>query len=428
MTLTRCTGFLRRYQMETLINHDKPLLMHIDLNSCFATIEQQANPLLRGKPLVVAAYSTPNAFILAPSIEAKRIGIKMGMRVRDARLISSQVIVRTPDPPKYRDVHLKFKKIFESYSPDVTPKSIDEAIIDFHDVENLKPDLVRIAREIKSRMKTEIGEWIICSIGISTNMFLAKLGASLHKPDGLDVIDHTNLIATYKNTTLLDLCGINVRYQVRLNMGGIHTPLDFFHASCEHLEKRVFRSIVGRRWFEKLRGFEADQKDFPTKSIGQQYALKIPTDDPKALSPLIMKLCEKMGRRLRKKGLIAHGIHMWFSYRDHTSWHRGRLMNRDLYTTMELYRHAQLIFNSQPEMKAITHMGVSCYELTENNSMQMSMFEEDTSKARKVADAADELNDKYGEFTVVPGLMINMDNLILDRIAFGGVRDIEQFI
>ncbi|MGI8420589.1 MAG: DNA polymerase Y family protein [Candidatus Levyibacteriota bacterium] len=413
--------------METLINHDKPMLMHIDLNSCFATIEQQANPLLRGKPLVVAAYSTPNAFILAPSIEAKVLGIKMGMRVRDAQAISSRVVVRSPDPPKYRDVHKKFRKIFDSYSPDVTPKSIDEAIIDFRPMKNLNPDLVSIAKEIKARMKSEIGEWIRCSIGISTNMFLAKLGASLHKPDGLTVIDHTNLLEIYKNTELLDFCGINVRYKVRLNIGGIHTPLEFFHATSEHLEKRVFRSVLGRYWFKKMRGFEADQKDFPTKSIGHQYALQKPTDDPQILARLIMKLCEKMGRRVRKKGYIAHGIHMWFSYRDRTSWHRGRLVNSNLYTTLDLYRHAMSICNAQPEQKVITHMGVSCYHLTEYNNNQLSLFEEESVKAKNVATAADKLNDIYGEFTVVPGLMMNMDSTILDRIAFGGIRDMENF-
>src|SRR5258708_6905645 len=192
---------------ESLVNHEKPLIMHIDLNSCFATIEQQANPLLRGKPIVVAAYGTPNAFILAPSIEAKRIGIKMGMRVRDAQAMYPKVIIRTPDPQKYRDVHLKFKKIFEDYSPDVTPKSIDEAIIDFRQVENLHTDLLHIAKEIKARMKSEIGEWIFCSIGIATNMFLAKLAATLYKPDGLYRVDHANLLATYQKAELLDLNG-----------------------------------------------------------------------------------------------------------------------------------------------------------------------------------------------------------------------------
>jgi DNA polymerase-4 len=85
--------------------------MHVDLNSCFATIEQQANPLLRGKPMVVAAYDSPNGCVVAPSIEAKRYGIKTGMTVRDARLLYPRVIVRTPDPSKYRYVHLKFRNI-----------------------------------------------------------------------------------------------------------------------------------------------------------------------------------------------------------------------------------------------------------------------------------------------------------------------------
>ena len=100
-------------------------------------------------------------------------------------------------------------------------------------------------------------------------------------------------------------------------------------------------------------------------------------------------------------------------------------MNRELYTTIELYRHAQLIFNAQPEKKKITHMGVSCYHLSQSNDRQLSLFEADESKARKVSDAADRINDVYGEFTVVPGIMMNMDDTILDRIAFGGVREME---
>ena len=117
--------------MELPLNKNKPLLMHIDLNSCFATVEQQANFHLRGKPLVIAAYTTPNGCVVSPSIEAKKLGIRVGMTVRDARLICRDVIVRDPDPELVRDVHIRFKTIFKDYSPSVTPKSIDEAVIDF---------------------------------------------------------------------------------------------------------------------------------------------------------------------------------------------------------------------------------------------------------------------------------------------------------
>jgi len=408
-----------------LINHDKPLIMHIDLNSCFATIEQQANPLLRGKPIVVAAYGTPNAFILAPSIEAKRLGIKMGMRVRDAQTIYRNVIVRIPDPPKYRDVHLKFKKIFQDYSPEVIPKSIDEAIIDFRPTNNLHQDLVSVAKEIKQRMKDEIGEWIFCSIGIGTNMFLAKLGATFKKPDGLTYIDYKNLIAIYRHTTLLDLNGINVRYQARLNVHGIYTPYDFFRASQQILHKKIFRSVIGARWYEKLRGYEADQREFSTKSIGHQYALHKSTADLKELSKLLMKLCEKTGRRLRRKGYTARGIHLGLRYNDRTYWHHGQTGKQNLYTTGELYQQARMILTTQPKRKPVSLMSVTSYHLAAQNERQLSIFEEEITKSHNVSDAADKINDIYGEFTVVPGLMIEMDDVILDRIAFGGVREME---
>src|SRR5918998_3186801 len=200
--------------MALALNHNPPAIMHVDLNSCFATIEQQANPLLRGKPLVVAAYNSPKGTVVAPSIEAKRFGIKTGMQVWEAKLLYPGVIVRTPDPAKYRAVHLQFRNIFTDYSPDVAPKSIDEAVIDFTDTYALyNRSLVDIGQEIKRRFRSEIGEWMICSIGISTNRFLAKLAASLKKPDGLETIDHSNVLNIYQQATLLDLSGINTRYQ-----------------------------------------------------------------------------------------------------------------------------------------------------------------------------------------------------------------------
>ena len=412
--------------MELRINKNIPLIMHIDLNSCFATIEQQANPLLRGKPIVVAAYETPNGCVLAPSIEAKRLGIKTGMRVKEAKLLCPDVIVRSSDPEKYRDVHQKFKKIFTDYSDIVVPKSIDEAVIDFRSMERLKLDLVEIAKEIKQRMKKEIGEWIICSVGISVNRFLAKLAASLHKPDGLDLINHKNIEKIYGAITLLDLNGINLRFQARLNAYGIFTPLDFLNAECETLEKNVFKSVLGRQWYERIRGYEVDDVEFKTKSIGQEYALKEWTSDPRKICPMLMKLCEKMGRRLRRKSFIARGIHVGMIYRDGTYWHRARLTGEQMYTMMELYRNALLIYNQQPEIKAITKISVSCYDLSSNTKAQMTLFDIDVSKQRKTANAMDDINHRYGEFVITPALMMGMKDTILDRVPFGSTKDLED--
>ncbi len=397
--------------------------MHIDLNSCFATVEQQAYYHLRGKPVVVSAYTTPQGCVLSPSIEAKRYGIKTGMTNRQARLLCSDIIIRTCDAAKVRDVHRRFRMIFSDYSPIVIPKSIDEAILDFTGMESfLKRDLSDIAHEIKLRMRREIGEWISCSVGISTNRFLAKTAASLKKPDGLEVITYRNIEETLGKLTLIDLNGINTRYQARLNINGIFTPIQFLYAQAEFLQKQVFHGITGYYWYRRLRGWEIDDIEYERKSYGQDYSLQEATDDPEKISRLLMKLCEKMGRRLRKAGKAAGGIHVALLYRDYTYWHRARKTNRPMYTTQELFREAQYTTNQQPVKNIVRKLAVSCYDLRQAMTPQMSLFDNSDERARKISDAVDRMNDRYGEFVVTPAIMMGMQHTILDRIAFGNVE------
>ncbi len=182
------------------INANVPLIMHVDMNSCFATVEQQANPHLRGRPIAVAPYVSPKGIIIAPSIEAKALGIRLGLTVREAQIICPDIVILPPDPPKYRDAHVKFKKIFMSYTDRVTPKSIDEAVMDFSGTQLIKhKTMEEIGREIKQRVKDEIGEWMKVNVGIGTNRFLAKLAAGLHKPDGMDVISISNVLDVYRH-------------------------------------------------------------------------------------------------------------------------------------------------------------------------------------------------------------------------------------
>lgn len=412
--------------MDLPINREKPLIMHIDLNSCFATIEQQANPLLRGKPIAVAAYSTDSACILASSIESKRYGIKTGMRVYEGKRLYPNLIIRIPDPPKYRDVHLKFKKIFTTYSPEVFPRSIDEAVIDFKSVQHFYPDLIKVAKEIKRRMKQEIGEWIIASIGIATNRTLAKFAAGMDKPDGLLTIGHTNIQEIFKRAKLIDFPGINIRYEARLNAYGIYTPLDFLNATPQALGKQVFKSIVGWYWYKRLRGYEMDDVEWQTKTIGQQYALQKPTNKDSDLSRLLMKLCEKMGRRLRHANFFAHGIHIGCGFKDHTYWHHGEKVPEELHTTPELYKYSLSFLQRKPKQKIVSLLSVNCFNLTPSSYSQLGLFNENKLKWRKISNTLDRINDIYGEFSVAPATIMDMDKTILDRIAFGRIRELEN--
>lgn len=400
--------------------------MHIDLNSCFATVEQQANPLLRGIPIAVAAYAGLSGCVISPSIEAKKFGIKVGMRVKEAKYLLEDLIILPPDPPKYRAIHKLFRELFKTYSPYVVPKSIDEAVIDFTNTIAIKRGLYVVAKEIKTRMKQEIGEWISCSIGISTNRFLAKTAASLHKPDGLDIITHKNLIAVYKNLQLTDLNGINRRFEARLMANGIRTPIDFLNATAEMLKKEVFKSICGYDWYARLRGFEVDDVSFERKSFGQSYALHKFTDEIEELSRILMKLCEKMGRRLRKALFYAYGIHISCSYIDGTFWHKAEKSQTKLYTTLEFFQKARTLLKKQPEKKKITHLAVSCYDLNLISTFQLELFDQKRKKAWNTTSAVDHINNRYGEFTIIPALIMRMDDEVIDRVTFGNVQELYE--
>lgn len=405
--------------MDKLINHNPPRIMFVDLNSCFATVEQQANPLLRNKPIVVAAYDSPGGCIVSPSIEAKAIGIKVGMTVRDARLIDKNVIAKLPDPDKYRDVQNKFNKIFADYTPKVTPKSIDESVLDFSNMPNLKRSLIDIGKEIKARFRLEIGEWMSCSIGIGTNRFLAKLASNLNKPKSLDLIDHHNLLDIYQKVSLTDLNGINTAFQARLNAFGIYTPLDFFRAEIQTLERQVFKSICGKYWYFRLRGWEIDSVEFDRKSFGQAYSLGKKTSDKGKLMAILMKLCEKMGRRLRADGYQARGIWLSLLYDDYSYWHKSVSFQTSVFTTQDLFKKAILVFNYQPKFGVIRKISVSCFNLSKNNNNQLKLWQDSQDKENEISKSLDKINDKYGEFSVIWATMMNTNNLAIDRISFG---------
>src|SRR5664279_2786812 len=154
--------------MEMPINTSIPLLMHIDLNSCFAIIEQQANPLIRHKPVAIAAYDTPRGMVIASSSEAKALGIKLGVNVREARLLSRDVIVLIPDPEKYFDAHRRFKKVLLNYTNSVTPKSVDEFVVDFRGSAAIRngKSLEEVGYEIKADIKESLGEYVTVNVGI----------------------------------------------------------------------------------------------------------------------------------------------------------------------------------------------------------------------------------------------------------------------
>lgn len=417
------------FRTDLSFNTASPNTLHIDLNSCFATVEQQANPRLRGKPIAVAAFKSPGGCILAPSIEAKKYGIKTGMRVRDGKALYKDLIILEPDPWKYRNINIALKNLLLTYTDEVFPKSIDEFVLDFSGAA-ASDDPVAAGREIKARIKKEIGDWLTVSIGISTNRFLAKTASSLKKPDGLDVINHKNYTDVYKRLALDDLCGIKTRNIARLNMAGIHTVMDFYKAYPMALQM-AFGSVVGHYWYLRLRGWEVDDLAQNRRSYGNSVALKKNFVTPEELSPVLTQLVEKMSMRMRAKGYWARGVHLGLLYRNGNYWHRGITIKNGVYTSRDIYRTAyKLLLSSYETSKSnsgVHTIAVSCFDLSREKHYQLNILT-DLSRQITLTDALDDINTKWGNYTISPAKMVDTKNTVKDRIAFGGIKELEEIV
>jgi len=403
-------------------NTERPLIMHIDLNSCFATVEQQARPLLRGKPIAIVNRRTDKTAIVTASYEAKAKGVKVGMKLREAAILCPGLIAIESDPSKYRYVYHKLLNIMRDYSAHVTMKSIDEGVIDFHQTsyDIAGRDLVEIGHEIKQRLKDEIGVWMRCNIGIATNRFLAKTAAGLHKPDGLDVITSHNIRDILDGMKLTDLTGIASRNEHRLNSVGIMTPLQFLDADPVALRRIVFKSVVGEWWYKRLRGFEVDDVETHIQRVGRQYVLERFDLTHTEITQRLHHLCESVGSRMRSQGKAARGVYVYAKTLDRNYWHSSTLSPLPFYSDSSIYAQAIQLFSKAPD--AIREIGIHCYELTEFEESQMSLFADEIIRERQVVEAVDVLNKRFGERTVHSANTLDTGIYVSTKIPFGSTR------
>jgi DNA polymerase-4 len=408
--------------MNDTYNAERPLIMHIDLNSCFASIEQQARPRLRGRPVVVLNRRTENTSIVTASHEAKQLGVTVGMKFKDAARLVPELVGLESDPPKYRYVYHKLMGIMKRYSAHVTMKSIDEGSIDFHQTTSIisNRDLVDIGYEMKQCLKDEIGRAMRCNVGISTNRFLAKTAAGLHKPDGLDVIDHANLRQVMGTLKLTDLTGIARQNEHRLNAVGIYTPLAFLDADARTLRAIVFKSIIGDQWHQRLRGYEVDDVSHTLKTIGRQYVLEERNLSHKVITQRLHHLCESVGGKLRSQNKVARGVLVYAKTAERGYWHARHMCDLPFFSDNAIYAQAMMLFANVPG--GSYEIGVSCYELGDNMDDQLSLFGDAMAHEQHVTEAVDEINKRFGERTIHAADTLGTGMYVKQKIPFGSTR------
>ena len=400
-------------------NTEPSLIMHVDLNSAFATIEQQSRPLLRGRPVAVVNRRVKNTSIITASYEAKARGVKVGMKFVEAVRLAPELVAIESDPAKYRYVYRRLMSILNSYSPNVVMKSIDEGIIDFHGVP-INCSLIDIGYEIKKRLRDEVGCAMRCNVGIGPNRFLAKTAAGLHKPDGLDIIDATNLRSVYETMKLTDLTGIAGHLGRRLNAVNIFTPIQFLDTDALSLQKVVFKSIVGRQWYERLRGYEVDNRISQTKTIGRQYVLENRDLTRFEIVARLHYLCESVGARLRYQHKVARGVYIHVRTIDRQYWHACQMCQMSFCSDGTINNLAQQLFLNAPGQ--VQEIGIRCYQISDNDNPQLSLFCDDIVREQHLVSAIDDINQRFGDRTVHSADTLQTSEFMKQKISFGSTR------
>ncbi len=286
------------------------VIMHVDMDAFFASIEQRNNPELRGKPVIVGGHPGSRGVVSTCSYEAREYGVHSAMPIAQAVQKCKDGVFLSVDPSAYGYAAHQIKEIFQRFSPAVQMVSVDEAFIDITGSQRTHGTPVDIALKIKSAVKQEIG--ITCSVGIGPNKLIAKLASGLEKPDGLTVLLSKEEIARRVFPLPVGrLWGVGPVTEKYLISKGIVTIADLACAEPENSKKKL--GVRGQYLAERARGVDdnlvLDEEEQPDeKSISHECTLDQDTVDPRLVHSLLLKLAEKVVCRMQDGGWLARTV------------------------------------------------------------------------------------------------------------------------
>ena len=397
-----------------MLRDERPLrVLFLDLNSYFASVEQQEHPELRGKPIAVVPVMADTSFVIAASYEAKKFGIKTGTQIGDAKVMCPDLLLIDADHTHYVAYHDKIVNVAESVLPVAKVCSIDEMYFRLIGEERLPEKAVELATRMKKAIREKVGECLTSSIGIAPNTFLAKVASDMQKPDGLTVLQATDLPERLHDLKLTDFAGINKRMQVRLNAAGIFTSEQMCAASRQELAA-AFGSVVGDRWWFLLRGYEVEHETKNRKSLSHSHVLPPRDRTDEGCREVLLRLMHKAAARLRSENLWTRSmdVHVGGFKKSWTA--RLRLPpTQDSVTMTEYLLEAW----ERRDFLSPRMVGVTFHDLMAEDSVTPSLFDASVQRGR-FSQAVDKINMKFGKNKVHLAAMEHAQNSAPERIAF----------
>ncbi len=416
--------------------------LFVDLNSYFASVEQQVRPELRGRPVGVVPMMADTTCCIAASYEAKAFGVRTGTIVADARRMCPDIELVEARHELYVEYHHRVVEAVESCLPVTAVCSIDEMACRLMGRERPLLAAMELGRRVKSRIRESAGEMLRSSVGLATNRYLAKVASDMEKPDGLVALPLDLLPEALGGLTLRDLPGIGAKTEMRLTERGITPMKQLMALDCEQAGQ-LWGSVWGERLWHWLRGEDFDMSETDhLKSISHQHVLAPEMRTPEKAWAVAHKLLHKAAMRLRSGGLWASSIGLAVGFAvpraepgpvsrfgvPSKGWH-GELKLTECQDNQTLITALRRLWESQPKNAEFAHpyfVGVQLGGLVPDRLHTLSLFDslEGEQSRAKLLEAMDQLNQKYGMSTLAPATMLTAYKAAPTRIAFHSIPEL----
>ena len=377
------------------------IILHIDMDAFFISVEVRDDPSLAGKPAAVCG-SLSRSVVTSASYEARPFGIRAGMPTQEAKRRCPQLILVEGNHAKYTEASARIFSLLKEYTPCVEIASIDEAYLDITESQILFKSPSNIAQSIKNR--TLVREGLTCSIGIAPNKLLAKLGSRLKKPDGLVVIPKEEVEGLLKDLPVGKLHGIGPRLEESLNSIGIFTCGQLGKMPVPFLKERF--GAIGETLHEMGLGLDDSpvvpfDEEEDAKSLSHSVTLEEDTSDPLLIRKVLLQLSEKVSRRMRKEGFYGKRVTLTVRYSDFFTFTKQKTLSQWINSGNEIFRHSLQIFESVQHPKPIRLLGVGV-SLFKKEWGQLNLFEKRERKDNLLK-AMDRVNERFGDWTLTWG-------------------------
>ena len=379
-------------------------ILHADLDSFYASVEQRDNPRLRGRPVIVGA-----GVVLAASYEAKAFGVRCPMGGREARLLCPHAIVVKPRMAAYTEASRAVFDVFENTTPLVEGLSIDEAFLDVGGLRRVSGLPIEIARRLRRDVAEQVG--LPITVGVARTKFLAKVASGVAKPDGLLVVEPDGELEFLHPLPVERLWGVGPVSAAKLHARGIDTV-----GEVADLNHRTLISLLGAAAGHHLHALSHNRDPRPVqtgrrrRSIGSQRAMGRSPKAPETIDMALVGLVDRVARRLRKGGRAGRTVVLRLRFDDFTRATRSHTLPRATDQTEVLLATARgLLAGMRPVIRdqGLTLIGVAVANLDEDGIQLDLPFDRQSGSALDAA--IDEVRLRFGSAAVTRAVLLGQD-------------------